>query len=185
MILLVGLGNPGDKYKETRHNIGFRAVDEIVHRFNFSGYKAKFSSHMAEGVIEGNKVIVLKPLTYMNDSGRAVREIAKFYKIELSEIIVFHDDLDLTLAKVRVKVGGGAGGHNGLKSIDSHLGKEYTRVRIGIDHPGNRDDVTNYVLGGFNKDESKKMDELMEVISYNISYLIAKEADLFMNKLAI
>jgi PTH1 family peptidyl-tRNA hydrolase len=121
----------------------------------------------------------------MNDSGRAVREIAKFYKIELSEIIVFHDDLDLTLAKVRVKVGGGAGGHNGLKSIDSHLGKEYTRVRIGIDHPGNRDDVTNYVLGGFNKDESKKMDELMEVISYNISYLIAKEADLFMNKLAI
>jgi PTH1 family peptidyl-tRNA hydrolase len=185
MILLVGLGNPGDKYHNNRHNIGFKAVDEIVYRFNFSSFKNKFQGQVAEGLISGTRILAFKPSTYMNNSGQAVREISKFYKIELSDIIVFHDELDIQFAKIKVKMGGGAGGHNGLKSIDAHIGKDYMRVRIGIDHPGDRDYVSEYVLSDFSKTEAQKLQDLLEIICNNIEFLLSKDQDLFMNRVAI
>jgi len=186
MRLVVGLGNPGAKYERNRHNAGFMAVDGIVRRHGFSDWRAKFHGQLAEGRIAGEKVLVLKPETYMNDSGRAVSAAIRFYKIDPSDVIVLYDELDLALGRVKVKQGGGNGGHNGLKSLDAHIGKDYWRVRIGIGHPGDKSKVTSHVLGDFSKAEEPVMESLMDGVAANISLLVAGDrASDFMSKLVV
>ena len=140
MLLFAGLGNPGPHYADNRHNVGFMAADAIARRHDFSPWSRKFQGMIAEGMLAGEKIVLLKPLTFMNLSGQSVGEAMRFYKLPLSAVTVFHDELDLAEAKLRVKVGGGNGGHNGLRSIDAHCGKDYRRVRIGIGHPGRQGD---------------------------------------------
>lgn len=184
MFLIIGLGNPGKEYENTRHNIGFMVADSIRRSHNFAGKKLKFHSEVYEGTIDGQKVMLMLPMVYMNRSGMCALEAAKFLKIPMENIIVIHDDLDLAIGKVRVKIGGGSGGHNGLKDIDSRLGKEYKRVRIGIGHPGDRDMVSDYVLHNFGKDERKTIDEMVESAGQNIAMLLGGRDDLFMTKVA-
>ncbi|NOZ41991.1 MAG: aminoacyl-tRNA hydrolase [Alphaproteobacteria bacterium] len=149
MLLWVGLGNPGNKYHNNRHNIGFMAVDEVIRRHNFSGAKSRFHGLSFEGRIGSEKILILKPQTYMNLSGQSVAEAARFYKIAPEDIFVFHDELDIAAGKIKFKTGGGAGGHNGLRSIDQHIGPGYHRIRIGIGHPGTKTQVHGHVLGDF------------------------------------
>ena len=149
--LLVGLGNPGPKYAGHRHNVGFMAVDAIADRFGFAPARRKFQGEIREGEIGGVRTLILKPQTYMNESGRSVAEAARFFKISPSAIVVFHDELDLGAGRLKVKTGGGGAGHNGLKSISAHLGPGFRRVRIGIGHPGDKARVTGHVLGDFSK----------------------------------
>jgi PTH1 family peptidyl-tRNA hydrolase len=151
MLLLVGLGNPGPRHAAQRHNVGFMAVDLIVRRHGFSAWRKRFLGEAAEGSLGGQRALALKPMTYMNDSGQSVAEAARFYKLDLNDVVVFHDELDLAPGKVRVKTGGGAGGHNGIRDLDAHLGTDYRRVRIGIGHPGHKDLVYGYVLQDFSK----------------------------------
>lgn len=153
MLLIVGLGNPGNKYAENRHNIGFMAVDEIVCRHNFLPERKRFNALTHEGKLGDTKVLVIKPQTYMNNSGQSVAEAARFYKIDAADIIVFHDELDLAAGKIRVKQGGGHAGHNGLRSITDHMGANFYRVRLGIGHPGDKAKVHNHVLGDFAKSD--------------------------------
>lgn len=162
MLLFVGLGNPGAQYANNRHNIGFMAVDAIIRRHSFGPERQKFSGLLSEGDLGGERVLILKPLTYMNNSGEAVGKAMQFYKIAPDQVVVFHDDLDLAPGKLRLKRGGGHGGHNGLRSIDEHIGKDYRRVRLGIGHPGDRDLVTPYVLGNFAKDEISWLQPLLD-----------------------
>lgn len=183
MWLLVGLGNPGKDYENTRHNVGFMAADEIIRRFSFSGPNSKFHAEFYSGNIESHKVLILKPQTYMNKSGISVAEAVKFYKIPLDKVIVFQDELDLPNAKIRVKKGGGAGGHNGIKDIDNKIGKDYHRVRIGIDHPGDRNRVSDYVLKPFNKEQALTIEELNWRIAENINLLLENDSSLFMSKI--
>jgi PTH1 family peptidyl-tRNA hydrolase len=159
--LLVGLGNPGAKYARNRHNVGFMAVDAIAGAHGFAPWRAKFSGEIAEGRLGTEKVLLLKPETYMNLSGDAAQAAAHFYKLEPADIIVFHDELDLAPGKVRVKAGGGTAGHNGLRSLGAHLGPDFTRVRIGIGHPGDRRLVTPHVLGDFAKVDADWLDPLL------------------------
>lgn len=182
--MLVGLGNPGEKYAKNRHNIGFMAVDEIVHRHSFTDWKKKFKGEYCEGKIRDKKVFVLKPSTYMNLSGESVLSMASFFKIPPENIIVFYDELDLPSGKLRVKQGGGANGHNGLKSIDQHLGKNYFRVRLGIDHPGEKHLVSGYVLGNFAKADAGWLDKLLPAIADEFSLLFAQKKDMFMTNIA-
>ncbi len=149
MRLFVGLGNPGAKYAHNRHNIGFIVIDEIARRHGFQPWRRRFQGETAEGALEGERVILLRPLTFMNESGRAVQEAAAFFKLSPAEITVFQDELELPPAKVRVKVGGGIAGHNGLRSISAHIGNDYRRVRVGIGHPGVKEMVLSYVLNDF------------------------------------
>jgi len=151
MLLLVGLGNPGARYQGNRHNIGFMAADEIVRRHGFSPWKKRFQGEVAEGSLGSERALVLKPQTFMNESGRAVGEAARFFKLELKDVVVLYDELDLAPGKVRVKTGGGAAGHNGIRSIDAHLGPEFRRVRLGIGHPGDKKLVLHYVLSDFDE----------------------------------
>ncbi|WP_421996491.1 aminoacyl-tRNA hydrolase [Reyranella sp.] len=158
MLLLVGLGNPGPRYAGHRHNVGFMAVDEIVRRRVFSPWRDRFNGEMAEGHLAGERTLVLKPMTFMNESSKAVGEAVRFLKIPLDRIVVFHDELDLAPGRVRMKKGGGAGGHNGLRDIDAHVGNGYRRVRIGIGHPGNKDLVLHWVLRDFAPEERDPKD---------------------------
>ncbi|HWK14724.1 MAG TPA: aminoacyl-tRNA hydrolase [Rhizobiaceae bacterium] len=151
MRIFAGLGNPGSKYERNRHNVGFMAADTIARRHSFSPWAKKFQALVAEGMIGGEKVLLMKPQTFMNLSGQAVGEAMRFYKSTPADITVFYDELDLAPGKVRIKTGGGAGGHNGIKSVDAHCGKEYRRVRIGIGHPGVKELVLHHVLGDFAK----------------------------------
>src|SRR5437868_14801343 len=151
MRLFVGLGNPGAKYARNRHNIGFMAVNEIARRHGFAPWRRRFQGEAAEGALDHEKVILLRPLTYMNDSGRAVQEAANFFKLSAGEITVLQDELELPAAKVRVKIGGGIAGHNGLRSISSHIGNDYRRVRRGIGHPGIQELVHSHVLASLAK----------------------------------
>src|SRR5882672_1199962 len=153
MLLLVGLGNPGAKYAGNRHNVGFMAVDAIARRHGIGPWRRRFQGVAAEGLVGAARVLLLKPETFMNDSGRAVAEAARFFKLEPQGIVVFHDELDLPPGKLRAKTGGGNAGHNGLRSISAHIGNEYRRVRIGIGHPGLKDMVYPYVLSDFAKSE--------------------------------
>lgn len=185
MWLLVGLGNPGDKYSDNRHNIGFMAVDAIAREYNFPPFKAKYNGLLSEGRIGDDKVAILKPETFMNDSGKSVGAAARFYKIPPNHIMVFHDELDLTPAKIRVKIGGGNAGHNGLRSIDAHLGTpDYGRVRLGIGHPGDKDRVHGYVLGDFSASEREWLFDYLTAISKNVSLLMAGKDNDFMSKVA-
>ncbi|MCM2344722.1 MAG: aminoacyl-tRNA hydrolase [Alphaproteobacteria bacterium] len=185
MWLLVGLGNPGDKYAHNRHNIGFMAVDAIAEAHGFPAFKKKFQGLVSEGVIGGEKIILLKPQTYMNNSGQSVGEAAKFYKIPLERIVAFHDELDLMAGKIRTKKGGGNAGHNGLRSMDSHLNSnDYWRVRLGIGHPGDKAMVHNHVLSDFSKSESNWLKSLIEAIGTQAPLLVQGKDNEFMSKVA-
>ncbi|NBC88025.1 MAG: aminoacyl-tRNA hydrolase, partial [Alphaproteobacteria bacterium] len=160
MRLFVGLGNPGRQYAMNRHNIGFMAVERIAAEHGFPPFRAKFQGQVSEGRLGGAKVLILKPETYVNRSGQAVGEAARFYKLAPEDIVVFHDELDLSPGKVRVKQGGGHAGHNGLRSLHAHLGDGYGRVRLGIGHPGHKDRVTSYVLSDFAKADQDWLDDV-------------------------
>ena len=171
-ILFVGLGNPGEKHKNNRHNVGFMALDclSAFHKFGIS--RTKFLGRTAMGSLDERKLISFKPQTFMNESGRAVREASNFYKIGPERIIVFHDELDLPFGQVRVKKGGGHAGHNGLKSIDENIGTDYFRIRIGISHPGEKEKVTGHVLGDLSKEDAETLQKILTSIAENISTLI-------------
>jgi PTH1 family peptidyl-tRNA hydrolase len=183
MLLFVGLGNPGAKYAGNRHNIGFMAVDAIAKRHGLQPWRRRFQGVAAEGPIGGVRVQLLLPGTFMNESGRAVAEAMHFYKLPLSDIVVFHDELDLPPGKVRVKAGGGVAGHNGLRSITAHVGNDYRRVRIGIGHPGVKDLVHSYVLSDFAKSERDWVATLNDVIADNAELLARGEDASFQNKI--
>ena len=182
MLLLVGLGNPGSRYAGNRHNIGFMAVDAIAKRRGIGPWRRRFQGVSAEGPLGGERALLLLPGTYMNDSGRAVAEAAHFYKLGLSDVVVFHDEIDLPSGKVRVKAGGGTAGHNGLRSISAHIGNEYRRVRIGVGHPGVKDLVHAYVLNDFAKDERPWVEAVCAIMADNADLLAKGEDASFQNK---
>lgn len=184
MLLLVGLGNPGPGHAGNRHNVGFMAADEIVRRHGFSPFRRRFQGDLAEGRIAGEKVLLLKPMTYMNESGRAVRSAVDFYKIEPREVIVVYDEIDLVPGKLRVKQGGGHGGHNGLRDITRHIGAEFWRVRIGVGHPGDKGAVAGYVLHDFAKAERPGVEKMIDAIAEALPKLIEGHAAGFMNLVA-
>ena len=176
MLLFVGLGNPGRQYARNRHNIGFMALEAIARRHGFPSARARFHGLVSEGTIGGERVMLLQPQTYMNESGRAVGEAARFHKIPLGDIVVFHDELDLAPAKCRIKIGGGVAGHNGLRSITAHVGNDYKRVRMGIGHPGDKSLVHGYVLNDFAKSEQPWVEALCDALADNAG-LLAKGDD--------
>lgn len=183
MKLIVGLGNPGTQYENTRHNVGFKAVDHIGDRLNFIFSNSKFNAEIASGQFAGEKYFLLKPTTYMNLSGQSVRAVMDYYKIPLDDICVIHDDLDLDLANVKVKRGGGHGGHNGLRSLDSHVGKDYLRIRIGIDRPADKDDVSNYVLRNFSQQQLLEIDEVLCNITKHVEDIFTDTHNILAKKL--
>jgi PTH1 family peptidyl-tRNA hydrolase len=182
MLLFVGLGNPGSRYVGNRHNIGFMVVQEIAKRHNIAPWRRRFQGVAVEGPIASERVLLLLPGTFMNDSGRAVAEAAHFYKLDLSEIVVFHDEIDLAPAKVRVKTGGGVAGHNGLRSITAHVGNDYRRVRIGVGHPGVKELVQPHVLNDFAKSERPWVEALCDIIADNAGMLVKGQDASFQNK---
>ena len=182
MLLFVGLGNPGQRYVGNRHNIGFMAVQAIARRNDIAPWRRRFQGVAVEGVIGGEKVLLLLPGTFMNESGRAVAEAANFYKLEPGQIVVFHDELELPPGKVRLKIGGGNAGHNGLRSVSAHVGNDYRRVRLGIGHPGDKNLVEPYVLQDFAKDEWPWVEALCDVIADNAGLLVDGKDSTFQNK---
>src|SRR4051794_32337401 len=182
MRLFVGLGNPGAKYAHNRHNIGFMAVDEIARRHGFAPWRRRFQGETAEGSLDRERVVLLRPMTFMNDSGRAVQEAANFFKIAPADISVFHDELELPPAKLRVKVGGGIAGHNGLRSISAHLGNDYRRVRLGIGHPGIKELVHGHVLSDFAKSDQAWVVALLDAVADNAALLADGRDSSFQNK---
>jgi peptidyl-tRNA hydrolase, PTH1 family len=184
MKLIVGLGNPGQKYAHNRHNIGFLVIEHIARRHCFGPWKSKFQGRVTEGDIGGEKVVLLEPLTFMNDSGRSVQETARFLKIEDKDIIVLHDELDLIPGKVRVKLGGGNAGHNGLRSISAHRSNDYVRVRIGIGHPGQKELVHNWVLGDFAKADQVWVKILLDALADTAGHLAKGDNERFMSEVA-
>lgn len=185
MKLFVGLGNPGAKYAGNRHNIGFMALDRIAADHGFAPWRRAFQGQVSEGRLGGEKLVLLKPETFMNLSGQSVRAAMDFYKLDLSAITVFHDELDLIPGRARVKQGGGHAGHNGLRSIHAHLGDAYARVRLGIGHPGHKDAVAGYVLHDFAKSEQDGLDDLLRGISDGVVALAEGEPAKFMNAVAL
>ncbi len=187
MFLVVGLGNPGAEYAATRHNVGFMAADEIHRRYNFSPFKSKFNGLIAEGNIEGEKVYLLKPQTFMNLSGNSVVQAANFYKILPQNIVVIHDDMDLPTDKIKAKLGGGSGGHNGIKSIDSHITPNYNRIRIGVGHPAgrNEDSVVNHVLSGFSKTDKENIEADIDLVADLLPIMLQKGVAEFSNQLGM
>ena len=185
MRLFVGLGNPGSDYAKNRHNIGFMAVDEIVHRYSFAPFRSKFQGQLCEGKIAGQKVLILKPTTYMNESGKAVQAVMAFYKLPIQDIIVFHDEMDLVAGKIRMKTGGGHAGHNGVRSIQSHIGSGFQRVRLGVGHPGDKEKVVGHVLNDFSKADQQWLDKMIEAIGENADLLIKGEDSGFMSKISL
>ena len=185
MLLLVGLGNPGSEYAGNRHNIGFMTVDAIHQRHAFASWRAKFEGETADGSIAGARAVLLKPATYMNESGRSVGAAARFFKIEAADVIVLHDELDLAPGKLRFKTGGGLAGHNGLKSIAAHLGPDFKRLRIGIGHPGDKDRVTGYVLRDFAKSDSDWVAKTVEAIAEAAPLLAQGDSSGFLTRAAL
>ena len=185
MLLLVGLGNPGPKYEQNRHNIGFMAVDEIVRRHSFASFKAKFQGLIAYGTLEGDKGLVLKPTTFMNESGRSVGEAMRFYKLSPNDVVVLHDELDLAFGKVRARAGGGLAGHNGLRSIAQYIGPDFRRVRIGIGHPGDKRRVHGHVLSDFSKSEFDVVKRLVDGIADAMPLLSKGDAGAFMSRVTL
>jgi peptidyl-tRNA hydrolase, PTH1 family len=191
MRLFVGLGNPGSKYAHNRHNIGFMAVDEIARRHGFAPWRRRFQGETAEGTLDRERVMLLRPLTSMNESGRAVKEALQYSELDLADLIVFHDEIELPPSKVRVKVGGSDAGHNGLRSISSHVGNEYKRVRFGVGHPRDwlgprhpslKDVVHRHVLSDFAKDDRPWVQALLEAVADNAALLAAGRDSTFQNK---
>ena len=179
MLLLVGLGNPGPNSSNNRHNIGFKIIDAINSHFKLSKQKPKFKGLLTTGNIESQKVYAIKPLTFMNNSGTAIKELIDYFKINAKDVIVFHDDLDIEFGKIKAKFGGSSAGHNGIASIDKFIGKEYSRVRIGIGKPENKISVSDYVLNDFNEEEQVNLDSITNNIIESLTILIDKKLDLF------
>ena len=189
MRLLVGLGNPGPSYAANRHNIGFMAVAAISHRHGFSAPKSRFDGSFQEGEIAGERVLALRPTTYMNDSGRSVAAASAFFKIDLADIVVIHDEIELALGRIRVKRGGGAAGHNGLRSIDAAIGPDYWRVRLGVDHPGHPDLVRRHVLSDFSAEERPLVEKFCFAVADAMPLLLRDlargEPNNFLNKVNV
>jgi PTH1 family peptidyl-tRNA hydrolase len=185
MQLWVGLGNPGPRYAMHRHNVGFMAADVIADVHGFGPVQKKFQGWLQEGRIGTEKVLLLKPATFMNESGRSVGEALRFYKLGVEDLTVFHDELDLAPFKVKVKTGGGTAGHNGLRSIDQHLGPEFRRVRIGIGHPGHKDRVTGHVLGNYAKAEMDDLVDMLSAIGNEAEWLAKGDDSRFMSDVAL
>ncbi|MGE3333919.1 MAG: aminoacyl-tRNA hydrolase [Rhodospirillaceae bacterium] len=185
MRLLVGLGNPGERYAHNRHNIGFMAIEKIADRHRFTPWRARFQGQIAEGLIDGEKVMALKPQTYMNLSGQSVGEAARFFKVQPPEIIVMYDEIELAAGKVKVKQGGGSAGHNGIKSIDAHVGPDYWRLRLGVGRPATKEEVHGHVLSDFAKADRDWLDKLLEAVSDSIPLLLAGGESKFMTKVAL
>src|SRR5437588_12310450 len=185
MLLLVGLGNPGTGYAGNRHNVGFMVVQAIAKRHGIGPWRRRFQGVAAEGPIGSERVLLLLPGTYMNDSGRAVAEAAHFYKLGLPDIVVFHDEIELPAGKVRVKIGGGNAGHNGLRSISEHVGNDYRRVRIGVGHPGVKELVYPHVLSDFAKDERPWVDAICDAIAANAELLVAGNDATFQKRIQL
>ena len=182
MLLIVGLGNPGRRYAGNRHNIGFMAADEIHRRHRFSAWRARFEGELSEGMLEGEKAQILKPATYMNESGRSVGQAMRFFKLQPTDVVVLYDELDLPPGKLRMKSGGGTAGHKGLKSIEAHIGKEFRRMRIGIGHPGAKELVNGYVLHDFAKADREWIDPLLAAVADHAPLLAKGEDASFMNR---
>lgn len=183
MHLFVGLGNPGAQYAKNRHNVGFMAVDAVARAHNAAPWRRRFQGEAADAILGGERVLLLKPQTYMNESGRSVREAMSFFKLELADVTVFYDELDLPPARLRVKRGGGNAGHNGLRSITAHCGNDYRRVRIGIGHPGHKALVQRHVLGDFAKSEEPWVEDLTRAIAHNAALLAKGEEASFQNRI--
>ena len=182
MRLFVGLGNPGAKYAQNRHNIGFMVVDEIARRHGFAPWRRRFQGETSEGTLDRERVVLLKPATYMNESGRAVQEAVNFFKLGAGDVTVFQDELELAPGKLRVKVGGGIAGHNGLRSISAHIGNDYRRVRLGIGHPGVKELVHGHVLSDFAKADMPWVEALCEAVADNAGLLTGGRDSTFANK---
>lgn len=181
MKLIVGLGNPGREYAGHRHNVGFMAVDQIHDGHDFGPWKSRFQGETSDGRIEGTRVLLLKPQTYMNDSGRSVATAARYLKIALEDVIVFYDEIDLAPSKLKVKTGGGNAGHNGLRSITQHLGNDYQRVRIGVGHPGDKAQVANYVLANFSKADTDWLAPTLQELSRHAGLLVTGKPDQYLS----
>jgi peptidyl-tRNA hydrolase, PTH1 family len=185
MQVWVGLGNPGPQYALHRHNVGFMVLDTLAEVHGFGPEQKKFQGWLREGRIGGSKVLLLKPATFMNESGRAVSEALRFYKLGTEALTVFHDELDLAPFKVRVKQGGGTAGHNGLRSIDQHLGADFRRVRLGIGHPGHKDRVTGHVLGNYAKAELDDLTDMLGAVAAEADWLVKADGVRFANDVAL
>ena len=179
MILLVGLGNPTPDSNDNRHNIGFKIIDEINKKFGLSKQKPKFKGLLTTGNISNKKIYAIKPLTFMNNSGICIRELIEYFKIDVEDVIVFHDDLDVDFTKIKTKFGGSSAGHNGIASIDKFIGKEYSRVRIGIGKPDSKIEVSDFVLTNFTDEEKAKLEKVVQNIIQSMPILIDKKLDLF------
>ena len=182
MLLFVGLGNPTPDSENNRHNIGFKIIDAINQKFGLSKQKPKFKGLLTTGNIKGKKVYAIKPLTFMNNSGICIRELIEYFKIEAENVIVFHDDLDIDFGKIKAKFGGSSAGHNGIESIDKFIGKDYSRIRIGIGRPKNNSTGAEHVLDNFSTDENQSVSEVINNIAESLSILIKKDLDLFSSK---
>lgn len=185
MQIIAGLGNPGAKYANNRHNVGFMAADAIARRHSFSPWTKKFQAEIATGEIAGEKVLLIKPQTFMNLSGQAVGEAMRFYKLTPADVTVLYDELDLAAGKLRIKIGGGAGGHNGIRSLDQHIANNYRRVRIGIGHPGVKELVHGHVLSDFAKADRDWLEPLLNAIADNADKLVSGDDSGLMNKIAL
>lgn len=181
--MIVGLGNPGADYSLNRHNIGFLALDSLASDTSATAWQKKFKAHIATALIEDTPLLLLKPQTFMNLSGESVGEALRYYKLESSDVIVIHDDIDLEAGQIKVKQGGGHGGHNGLKSLDAHIGKDYWRVRIGVGHPGAREEVTNHVLGNFAKSDKIWLEPMLETLPKALPLLMKGDQGQFIQKI--
>ena len=179
MLLLVGLGNPGSNYTNTRHNIGFKIIDAINSHFKLSKQKPKFKGLLTTGNIEEKKIYAIKPLTFMNNSGTAIKELIDYFKIDAKNVIVFHDDMDIEFGKIKAKFSGSSAGHNGIASIDKFIGKEYSRVRVGIGKPDSKIDISDFVLTNFSDEEKVKLEKVIQNIIESMPILIDKKLDLF------
>ena len=182
MLLLVGLGNPGPKDINNRHNIGFKIIDAVNSHFKLSKQKPKFKGLLTTGIISEQKVYAIKPLTFMNNSGTAIKELIDYFKIDAKDVFVFHDDMDIDFGKIKAKFGGSSAGHHGIDSIDKFIGKDYSRVRIGIGHPKDKKKVNNHVLEDFKEDEEDQIKEIAESIVKLLPTLLQKKIDLFSSK---
>ncbi len=184
MILLVGLGNPGARYAYNRHNVGFMAVDDIVERHNFQPWRKRFLGQAAEGRVGDVRCLALKPETFMNDSGRSVGQALRFFKLKSRQVFVFYDELDLAPGRIRVKLDGGAGGHNGIRSLDQHIGRDYWRVRLGIGHPGHKHLVTGHVLGNFDAADEAWLDPFLEAVASELPVLLGEGHEAYMSRVS-
>ncbi len=184
MLLLAGLGNPDPKHADDRHNVGFMAVERIANAHGFGSWRQKFNGNVAEGILGGRKTIILKPTTWMNNSGRSVASCVQFFRLVGEDIVVFYDEIDLLPGKVRVRTGGGHNGHNGIRDIHRHIGTEYGRVRIGVGRPNNKEQVTGHVLGRFTRDEQATFNDVLEAIADAAPFLASNEYDRFQSRVA-